>query len=140
MHIRSNGNIGKGICIECGGEFEKTSYAQLTCGPPKICSFLHMCRHRGSKSVLVPSLNRTSCGLLKDVRIFLETPDIHECADCLNVEKKGKGMTTNRKEKKICLRCNKKFSSDGDYNRICNACSTINEHMQKNQYSVTFGK
>ncbi|GAX60094.1 DNA repair exonuclease [Candidatus Scalindua japonica] len=37
-----------------------------------------------------------------------------------------------------CLKCGKKFHSEGPYNRICNKCNLINERTRANTYSVKF--
>ncbi len=40
--------------------------------------------------------------------------------------KAGKGN-----KKRVCLRCNNKFSSTGPFNRVCNKCRCINERVKK---------
>jgi hypothetical protein len=45
---------------------------------------------------------------------------------------------TVRKHKSVCLRCGKKFSSDGKYHRICDPCTAINSRISvKEHKSVT---
>jgi hypothetical protein len=39
-------------------------------------------------------------------------------------------------KKRLCLKCGKKFSSKGLYNRICERCSLLNERMATGTYSV----
>ena len=36
------------------------------------------------------------------------------------------GMPERKIEKRLCLKCGKKFSSDGIYNRICDSCKISN--------------
>jgi hypothetical protein len=60
--------------------------------------------------------------------------------------RKKKGLRKNPKnsnisrarlqEKRLCLKCGKKFPSKGLYNRICERCSLLNERMVKSTYSV----
>ena len=57
--------------------------------------------------------------------------------------RKKKGLRENPnisrarlQEKRLCLRCGKKFPSKGLYNRICERCSLLNERMVKSTYSV----
>ena len=37
--------------------------------------------------------------------------------------------TTGQKQKRICLKCGKKFPSIGPYNRLCDKCSSMNERV-----------
>jgi len=39
-------------------------------------------------------------------------------------------------KKRLCLKCGKKFTSKGLYNRICERCSLLNERMATGTYSV----
>jgi hypothetical protein len=39
-------------------------------------------------------------------------------------------------KKRLCLKCGKRFSSKGLYNRICERCSLLNERMATGTYSV----
>ena len=57
--------------------------------------------------------------------------------------RKKKGLRENPnisrarlQKKRLCLKCGKKFSSKGLYNRICERCSLLNERMVKSTYSV----
>lgn len=49
-----------------------------------------------------------------------------------NKEKKEKG-------KKDCLKCGVPFPSEGDYNRICDSCSTVNGRMTVTSHKVLVG-
>ncbi len=39
-------------------------------------------------------------------------------------------------KKRLCLKCGKKFTSKGLYNRICERCGLLNERMATSTYSV----
>ncbi len=41
------------------------------------------------------------------------------------------------KEKRLCLKCGKKFLSERPYNRICEKCSLINKKVALNAHSVS---
>ncbi len=41
------------------------------------------------------------------------------------------------KKKRLCLKCGKKFLSQGPYNRICEKCGSINERISTSTYSVS---
>lgn len=43
---------------------------------------------------------------------------------------------TTRYKKRPCLRCGKKFSSKGPYNRICTRCDLINTRIGVNSYPL----
>lgn len=51
-----------------------------------------------------------------------------------------KATVARRKKKKdgnkICLKCGKKFPSKGDYNRICEPCSGINNRVARKMHKV----
>jgi len=50
---------------------------------------------------------------------------------------KGGGTTgTGLREKRVCLKCGKKFPSKGPYNRICDKCSSTNERVASSMYAV----
>lgn len=46
---------------------------------------------------------------------------------------------TKRKVKRICLRCEREFLSDGKFNRICGSCREINANIMANNSEVRFG-
>jgi transcription elongation factor Elf1 len=57
--------------------------------------------------------------------------------------RKKKGLRENPnisrarlQKKRLCLKCGKKFSSKGHYNRICERCGLLNERMAISTYSV----
>ena len=57
--------------------------------------------------------------------------------------RKKKGLRENPnisrarlQKKRLCLKCGKKFTSKGLYNRICERCSLLNERMATGTYSV----
>jgi hypothetical protein len=37
---------------------------------------------------------------------------------------------------KDCLKCGKKFPSKGDYNRVCDSCSAINDRMARKEHKI----
>ena len=40
------------------------------------------------------------------------------------------------KQKRVCLKCGKKFPSKGPYNRVCDKCSSMNERVANSTYAV----
>ncbi len=57
--------------------------------------------------------------------------------------RKKKGLRENPnisrarlQKKRLCLKCGKKFTSKGLYNRICERCSLLNERVATSIYSV----
>lgn len=44
-----------------------------------------------------------------------------------------KAKRNNKKDKKVCLRCDQEFNSDGIYNRICPNCSKRQDNHEPNQ-------
>ncbi len=59
-----------------------------------------------------------------------------------NREKKGLRENPNisrarLQKKRLCLKCGKKFTSKGLYNRICERCGLLNERMAISTYSVS---
>ncbi len=57
--------------------------------------------------------------------------------------RKKKGLRENPnissarlQKKRLCLKCGKKFTSKGLYNRICERCGLLNERMATSTYSV----
>ncbi|MDR4504681.1 MAG: hypothetical protein MRK01_07815 [Candidatus Scalindua sp.] len=65
---------------------------------------------------------------------------------CININRKeSKSKETHKvckparrksKEKRYCLRCDKKFISEGPYNRICDKCRIANERIASSVYSI----
>jgi hypothetical protein len=39
-------------------------------------------------------------------------------------------------KKKLCLKCNEKFKSKGDYNRICDPCAAVNDRVVRKMHRV----
>lgn len=50
--------------------------------------------------------------------------------------KEGKRARGKLKQKRNCLRCEKKFVSEGPYNRICDKCRLANERIASSVYSI----
>ena len=50
--------------------------------------------------------------------------------------KRGVGTEIGLRQKRICLKCGKKFHSKGPYNRICDKCSLMNERVASSTYAV----
>ncbi|GJQ58069.1 MAG: hypothetical protein D8M57_01600 [Candidatus Scalindua sp. AMX11] len=40
------------------------------------------------------------------------------------------------RQKRYCLRCEKKFTSEGPYNRLCDKCRLANERIASSVYSI----
>lgn len=61
---------------------------------------------------------------------------LSECQIIAN-EKAMKAFHKKKKEgKKACLKCGKKFPSKGDYNRICDSCSAVNDRVSRKEHKV----
>lgn len=56
------------------------------------------------------------------------------------IKANDKAMEAFRKKKKQgkkrCLKCGKKFPSKGNYNRVCESCSTVNDRMTRNMHKI----
>ncbi|MDR4497344.1 MAG: hypothetical protein MRK02_05370 [Candidatus Scalindua sp.] len=50
--------------------------------------------------------------------------------------KKIRRFKSKTKKKRICLRCEKQFVSEGPYNRICDKCRLANERIATSVYSI----
>lgn len=46
---------------------------------------------------------------------------------------------SKRKHKRVCLRCDREFLSDGKFNRICGSCREINANIMASPSEVRFG-
>lgn len=44
-------------------------------------------------------------------------------------KKPGKARSRKKKDKRVCLRCDREFMSDGIYNRICPNCREANANV-----------
>ncbi len=53
-----------------------------------------------------------------------------------DTSKSGKPTKTKSKQKRYCLRCEKKFVSEGPYNRICDKCRLANERIASSVYTI----
>jgi hypothetical protein len=42
----------------------------------------------------------------------------------------------SKREKRICMKCGKKFPSTGPYNRICDKCNTMNERVASTGFKM----
>ncbi|MCP5008196.1 MAG: hypothetical protein GY941_30320 [Planctomycetes bacterium] len=49
---------------------------------------------------------------------------------------KRKPAGNKSKQKRACLRCERKFISSGPYNRICEKCRLANERISSSAYSI----
>jgi len=56
--------------------------------------------------------------------------------ECDDNHKKNNRFKTKSKKKRICLRCEKQFVSEGPYNRICDKCRLANERIASSVYSI----
>ena len=50
--------------------------------------------------------------------------------------KKSNRFKSKSKKKRICLRCERQFISEGPYNRLCDKCRMANERIASSVYSI----
>ncbi|MHC4270370.1 MAG: hypothetical protein ACYSTS_18185 [Planctomycetota bacterium] len=69
----------------------------------------------------------------------------YNCSNVNLVEKREEIKSGNFKiivrrgsKNRPCLRCGKKFLSEGPYNRICAKCNLINEKIRAARYPIIF--
>ena len=82
----------------------------------KICQ----CCHR----IFWPKTDSDTCLLCQNV-LLSNNP----CLPQKSAEQDEKTKKSKKKDKRVCLRCQKEFDSDGIYNRICKNCRATNANI-----------
>jgi hypothetical protein len=60
-------------------------------------------------------------------------------SDCQTKAKKLASQKFHAKKQaknKICLKCNNKFESDGEFNRVCDPCNLVNDREARKEHRI----